>query len=115
MLSRQKDHLVAADATKQRDVSKDVKIGRVCAAAVENISASTKYKQVTCLFDHVIMQTNTDSTVTQAEHTRLCCLQAVCKHRRRLGVEIWMILVYAMFSANPNPNPFKMFSGGDGI
>jgi hypothetical protein len=43
MLSRQKDHLVAADATKQRDVSKDVKIGRVCAAAVENISASTNH------------------------------------------------------------------------
>jgi hypothetical protein len=43
MLSRQKDHLVAADARKQRDASKDVKIGRVCAAAAEKISASTTH------------------------------------------------------------------------
>jgi hypothetical protein len=41
MLLRQKDHLLAADATKQRDAKKDVKVERVCAAAVENISAST--------------------------------------------------------------------------
>jgi hypothetical protein len=43
MLSRQKDYLVAADATKQRDARKDVKIERVCTAAAEIISASTTH------------------------------------------------------------------------